>query len=224
MTGQLARLAPGDVVLSGVASGLPEGICRKVTSVGEAGGRVVVETEPAALTDVIDQGEVAFNLHVTADDLADDGIRAPGVRIVREEPAPGTLPPALGGANGEGLHFTLTSTILGFAEGEGDIWLDPNAYCDWDIGWSGLNWASYTQELNATADLTLSCKQSTTGTKETTLYKRTLSRGHHHGRPGAGGRDAGLRGQARRRGRDHRRRDGRDDHRRHGQRRHQLRR
>ena len=144
MTGQLARLAPGDVVLSGVTAELPEGICRKVTSVADVGGRVVVDTAPAALADVIDQGEVAFSLHVTADDLTDEGIMAPGVRIEREQPAPGTLPPALGGANGEGLHFTLTSTILGFAEGEGDIWLDPNAYCDWDIGWSGLNWAPTT--------------------------------------------------------------------------------
>ena len=136
---------------------------------------MVVETEPAALTDVIDQGEVAFGLHVTADDLPEAGIRAAGVRLVRDEPVPGSLLAVLGGASGEGLHFTLTHTILGFAEGEGDVWLDPSAYCDWDIGWGGLRSASYTQRLDTTVDLSVSCKQDKTGTQETTLYKQTLS-------------------------------------------------
>ena len=55
------------------------------------GGEVVVETAQAELCDVIDQGEVGFHMHITADDLPDDGIRAPGVRIVRDETPPVTF-------------------------------------------------------------------------------------------------------------------------------------
>ncbi len=95
-TGQLARLQHGDVLLAAASPEFPEGLCRKVVSVGQQGGEVVVETAQAELCDVIDQGEIGFHMHLTADDLPDDGIRAPGVRIVRDETTPVTLLGALG--------------------------------------------------------------------------------------------------------------------------------
>jgi len=174
-TGQLSRLEKGDVVLSGASPEFPNGICRKVTEVGGQGGRVVVETAPATLSEVIDQGEIAFGMHVTAADLPDDGIRAPGVRIVRDEPALGALPHARRSDDSDGITFTLTAPIDDIAEAEGKFTLDPDAYCDWDIGWGGLESASYRQVLNTTTDITVSAKKSGTQKAEKTLYKRTLT-------------------------------------------------
>lgn len=173
-TGQLARLETGNVLLSGATPQFPDGLCRKVTSVSEQGGRVVVETTPAALSDVIDQGEIAFQMNLTAADLPDDGIAAPGVKLIRDRAAPKFPSTPLGSAT-DGFGFSLTTTILGFAEAEGEIWLDPDAYCDWEIGWGGLESAYYRQVLNTTTDLTVSMKKDYTGTKEITLYKRTLT-------------------------------------------------
>jgi hypothetical protein len=174
-TGQLARLEKGDVLLAGAGPEFPAGLCRTVVSVGERGGDVVVETAQAELCDVIDQGEIGFHMRLTADDLPDDGIRTPGVRIVRDETPPVALLGALGEDDADGITFTLTAPILDWAEAEGSITLDPDAYCDWSIGWGGLDWAYYTQVLNTTTDVTVSMKKDITGTKDITLYKRTLT-------------------------------------------------
>jgi protocatechuate 3,4-dioxygenase beta subunit len=174
-TGQLARLEAGDVLLAPAGPEFPAGLCRRVVSVGEKGGQVVVETAQAELCDVIDQGEVAFHMHLTADDLPDDGIRAPGVSIVRDESPPVTFLDALGEDDSDGITFTLTSPIGDWAEAEGSITIDPDAHCDWSFGWGGLDWAYYTQVLNTTTDVTVSMKKDVSGTKDITLYKRTLT-------------------------------------------------
>jgi len=174
-TGQLARLQAGDVLLAAAGPEFPAGLCREVVSVGEQGGEVVVETAQAELCDVIDHGEIGFHMHLTADDLPDDGIRAPGVRIVRDGTPPVTLLDALGDDDSDGITFTLTSPISDWAEAEGAVTIDPDAYCDWSIGWGGLEWAYYTQVLNTTTDVTVSMKKDVSGTRDITLYKRTLT-------------------------------------------------
>ena len=174
-TGQIARLRAGDVLLAAAGPEFPAGLCRKVVSVGEQGGEVVVETAQAELSDVIDQGEVGFHMRITAADLPDDGIRAPGVRIVRDEAQPGTIPGIRGADDSDGVTFTLTAPIADWAEAEGAITIDPDAYCDWEIGWGGLESAYYTQVLNTSTDVSVSMKKDIDGTKEITLYKRTLT-------------------------------------------------
>lgn len=175
-TGQLARLQAGDVLLAPAGPAFPAGLCRTVVSVGDHGGEVVVETAQAELCDVIDQGEVAFHMHLTADDLPDDGIRAPGVRIVRDAAPSMSFLEALGDDDdSDGITFTLTAPISDWAEAEGSITLDPDAHCDWSFGWGGLEWAYYTQVLNTTTDVTVSMTKNTSGTKDILLYSRTLT-------------------------------------------------
>ena len=174
-TGQLARLQTGDVLLAPAGPEFPAGLCRKVVSVGEKDGEVVVETAQAELCDVIDQGEIGFHMRITADDLPDDGIRAPGVRIVRDETPPLTFLDGLDDDGSDGITFSLTAPIGDWAEAEGSLTIDPDAYCDWEIGWGGLEWASYTQVLNTSTDISVSMKKDISGTKDKTLYKRTLT-------------------------------------------------
>ena len=91
-TGQLARLQAGDVLLAAAESRVPRTVSAARSSrSANKDGEVVVETAQAELCDVIDQGEIGFHMRITADDLPDDGIRSPGVRIVRDETPPVTF-------------------------------------------------------------------------------------------------------------------------------------
>jgi len=175
-TGQVARLETGDVLLAPAGPTFPSGLCRKVLSVGTQDGEVVVKTAQADLCDVIDQGQVALHMNITPEDLADDGIRARGVRIVRDRPSPpGVRSNARRKDDPHGITFTLTAPIGDWAEIEGEITLDPDAYVNWQIGWGGLQSASYRQVLTTSTDISVSVKKTVSGTKEITLYKRTLT-------------------------------------------------
>ena len=55
------------------------------------------------------------------------------------------------------------------------MWLDPDAYVDWDIGWTGVESASYTQTLTTTTDLTVSLKAALDTEIKQTIYKQTLA-------------------------------------------------
>ncbi|MBE3033040.1 MAG: VCBS repeat-containing protein, partial [Actinobacteria bacterium] len=172
---QLGRVQAGDVLLAGPSDTFPTGLCRKVTAVGEQSGKVAVETTDAALADIIDQGEVAFDKRITLDDLSEEGIVYPGVRLKRDLAPPGTLPVALGGGYTEGFGFDLTTTIAGKVDVEGAVWLDPSAYCDWDIGFFGLKSAYYTQVISTRTDLTVSFKETFDEEVKQTIYKQTLA-------------------------------------------------
>ena len=58
MTSELERLAPGDVIVSGISRAAPYGFLRRVVSVSVVGGRVVVATSPARLKDAIPEGRI----------------------------------------------------------------------------------------------------------------------------------------------------------------------
>lgn len=145
-TGQLSRTQNGDVLFAMPSPTFPDGLCRKVTGVSKVGGQVVVTTSEATLSDVIDQGEVAFSKRITAADLSTDSIVYPGVRLLTGGPPPGTFRGPLRGVT-EGFGIGIDTTILGKVAIEGSVWLDPSAYVDYDLGWSGLESASYTQTL-----------------------------------------------------------------------------
>ena len=179
-TAQLGRLQPGDVMLSGPSATFPGGICRKVTGVSDQGGKLVVSTEQATLADVIDQGEVAFTEHVTAADLSPLGVTQPGVRLVTDPALSGAAPPGLlpwaqGFGLTDGFGFELTTTILDKVDVEGSVWLEPDAYVDWDIGWTGLESAAYTQRLTTSTDLTVSIKNTLDTEVKQTIYRQTLA-------------------------------------------------
>jgi hypothetical protein len=171
---QLDGVQKGDVLLAAPSATFPGGIARKVTNVATQSGKVMVATTQAALSDVIDQGEVALSLQVTRDDVAQDGVMLPGVQLIERAP-PGVLPVLARGGYTEGFGFDISTTLLDVAEVEGTVWLNPDAYVDWDIGWGGLQSMSYTQKLTTTADLSVSLKKSLTSEKKKTLYKKTLT-------------------------------------------------
>lgn len=171
---QLDHLATGDVLLASPSAPFPSGIARKVTSVTTQSGKVMVATTQATLSDVLDQGEVALHLEVTRDDLTSDGVVLDGVRLVPQEPPFALTALTRGGAT-EGFGFDISSTLFDVAEVEGTVWLDPSAYVDWEVGWSGLESMAYTQTLTSTTDLSVSLKKALNGEKKKTLYKKTLS-------------------------------------------------
>ena len=172
-TGQLSRTQSGDVLFAMPSPTFPDGMCRKVTGVSKVGGQLVVTTSEAMLSDVIDQGEVAFSKRITAADLSPDGIVYPGVRLLPGGPPLGTFSGPLRGVT-EGFGIGIDTTILGKVAIEGSVWLDPSAYVDYDLGWSGLESASYTQTLTTSTDISVSIKQDYSEEKEVTLYEQTL--------------------------------------------------
>jgi hypothetical protein len=174
-TAQLGRVRPGDVLLAAPDGNFPGGICRKVTAVSTQGGRLQVSTTQATLAEVIDQGEVAFDKRITAGDMSANGIAAPGVSLLTDTTPPGVFrQPSRGGVT-EGFGFGLSTTVAEIAEIEGSVWLDPAAYVDWDVGWTGVESASYTQTLTTTTDLTVSLKKSLDTEVKQTIYKQTLA-------------------------------------------------
>jgi hypothetical protein len=105
VTPDLQALKPGDVMASGITSTAPDGFLRKVDSISSSGGKVVVTTSQAALTDAIQQGTIDANETLTASAVTSQ-TTLPGVS--RLEPQ----------ANGElGLHIDLSNVVLYDADG-----------------------------------------------------------------------------------------------------------
>lgn len=173
-TAQLDQVQPGDVLLAAPDGDFPGGVCRKVTAVSEDGGRVTVETAQATLTDVIEQGEVAFGMHVTPGDLDARGLRLPGVRLLAREAPPGVWPWAARGQVHEGVGFSISTVLAETAEIEGEVWLDPDAHVEWQIGWGGVERVAYTQVVTTETELTLSLRKELEKEVKQTLYKQTL--------------------------------------------------
>jgi hypothetical protein len=67
LTPELAELDPGDVMVGGVSPAAPNGFLRKVTSVTQEDGALVVESEPAALEEAIQDGSVHMSRQLTPD-------------------------------------------------------------------------------------------------------------------------------------------------------------
>ncbi len=174
-TAQLGHVHVGDVLLAAPDANFPSGICRKVTAVTEQGGGLQVTTTQATLSDVIDEGEVAFSKRIETSDLSQQGVVAPGVRLITDPAPPGVLPGSPGRDFTDGIGFDITTTIADTAEVEGDVWLDPTTYIDWDIGWTGLNSAAFTQTLNTTTDLSVSLKASLDKEIKQEIYKEPLA-------------------------------------------------
>ncbi len=73
------KIKVGSVLVSDMTSVAPDGFLRKVTSISTVGGNKVLTTEQAALTDVIEKGNVKFSKTFTDSDII--GIDSTGVDI-----------------------------------------------------------------------------------------------------------------------------------------------
>jgi formylglycine-generating enzyme required for sulfatase activity len=79
-TSSLNALDPGDIMVSDATTRASSGFLRKVTSVSEYGGQVVVETEAATLEEAIESGEVRLS-HALAPDQIQGGEQLDGVAL-----------------------------------------------------------------------------------------------------------------------------------------------
>ena len=60
-TQELSELAPGQVIVGEAGPTAPDGFLRKVESVSNNGGEVIVQTQPATLEDAVQQGEISVS-------------------------------------------------------------------------------------------------------------------------------------------------------------------
>lgn len=82
-TDLLDSIKTGDVIVVPESDLAPDGLLRKVSSVNQAGNGIVVETEAATLTEVIEQGAIDYSETLTAGDIEEvvtlhEGITAAG--------------------------------------------------------------------------------------------------------------------------------------------------
>jgi formylglycine-generating enzyme required for sulfatase activity len=86
-TTQLSGLQTGDVIVSDATTAAPNGLLRKVSSVSNVGGQVVVQTQSTTLEEAIQQGEANANRTFTPGDIR-IAQYAKGVTLVRKPGAP----------------------------------------------------------------------------------------------------------------------------------------
>ena len=59
------RYKEGDVIVSGITSSSPDGYIRKVTKIEKQGGKYIIKTEPAVLTDVFEKAHIYKRIKLT---------------------------------------------------------------------------------------------------------------------------------------------------------------
>jgi hypothetical protein len=86
----LAALAPGDVVVSGLSRTTPHGLLRKVTAVSHTGDGLVLMTEPATVTDILSQGTISVHAAPSGREVAAVQNVARGVHLSHRAYAAGS--------------------------------------------------------------------------------------------------------------------------------------
>jgi hypothetical protein len=79
-TPELSVVSPGEIIVGDSSPAAPYGFLRKVVSVSNNGGQVVVHTQPATIAESIQQGEVSISQILSPSNLAQP-ILAEGVQI-----------------------------------------------------------------------------------------------------------------------------------------------
>lgn len=146
-TAALEALAPGDVLVSDVVEAAPNGLLRKVKSVRNEGGKVIVETEDAELIEAVHEGRVSFVKDLKPEDVKTTWL-APGVTF--NEPVHAT-------------RFNPGLAILSFDEA-----YRPNTFSysiDTDFGTGGRIKAvgNASLEPKLEADVNISCNDKVFG-------------------------------------------------------------
>jgi Tol biopolymer transport system component len=148
-TPELDSLTVGDVIVSDVSANAPNGFLRKVLSVSNSGGQVLVTTEQATLEDAIQQGELHVSQTLSPTDVM-GGIAAEGVTL-KETP--------------EGEFFIeLNDAVLYDDDGDpgttgdqiradGSITLDPSYEFDFVVHDWQLRELLFTSSVEQTSEL-----------------------------------------------------------------------
>ncbi len=89
-TTELSTLVPGEIMAGDASPAAPYGFLRKVTSVSNSGGKVIVQTQPTTIEEAIQQGEVAVSQALSPADAA-SATFADGVQPMDTNPMSGSI-------------------------------------------------------------------------------------------------------------------------------------
>ena len=131
-----ARLRPGDVVVVGSGPQTPEGLIRKVLSVGQVADGILVRVALGNLRDAVPRG--SFHIHARVDPTAQASL-----------------------INGPCSRFRHASTFVG-ADVDASVSAHVVSKIDWDMAWGFLspNYIKFVASIDAGADLTLDIRAS----------------------------------------------------------------
>lgn len=82
LTPELSRVAPGEIIIGEPTSLAPNGFLRKVTSISNPSGQVVIETDQAVMEDAIQQGMAQVSRNLTPGDIQ-TGYQVEGMTLER---------------------------------------------------------------------------------------------------------------------------------------------
>ena len=155
-TPYLDALKSGDVIMGGVTATTPYGLLRKVTTVTANGSRITVETAPASLEDVIENGEFIINEALTASNITSYVPLKAGVALGRQ--ATGSL-----AAAAADVCFSLdqvlwdadgaTSTTYDQVVADGQVCFSANFRFALSVKWFKVKHLTLSTRLGQTADL-----------------------------------------------------------------------
>jgi hypothetical protein len=166
---QIAQsLAPGDVLAIGITPSTPNGLLRKVVTVGQNGPQIVAMTTQATLLDAFQQASVSFTTAITPQHSHVQALR-PNVIIRADDgksASVGGLPRAAAPqscSSDETTFMELSQTPLvqdssGTITATGSIELCPSLEFDWNIGGipPGLNSLTATISFGVRAHIAIS--------------------------------------------------------------------
>ncbi|MFN8487764.1 MAG: Ig-like domain-containing protein [Caldilineaceae bacterium] len=160
MTPELANVAPGEVIVGGVNASAPYGFLRKVTTIANTGGQVIVQTVATTLEEAIEQGEVYVNRTLSPADVQNT-VLASGVTLSEQ-----------------GKFFLeIKDVVLYDADGNrkttndqvranGSITLEPSFDFGFAIRQSKLERLHFTHTVKRTLELSLEAKATTSLLKQ----------------------------------------------------------
>ena len=156
-TPYIDALKPGDVIMGGVTATTPYGLLRKVTTVTANGSRITVETAPASLEDVIENGEFVLDETLAASNITSFVPLKAGVSLTRQA----TLGPLAGAASE--VCFSLdqvlwdadgaTSTTNDQVVSDGQVCFSARFRFALGVKWFKVTHLTLSTRLGQTADL-----------------------------------------------------------------------
>lgn len=178
-TSQIAQsLTNGDVLAIGITPSTPNGLLRKVITVGKNGSQIVAMTAPATLSDAFQQASVSFTTTITPQHSHIQTLRPnvtiradygnhDGVPSLAKAAAPQSCP----GDSTTLMELSQTPLIqdqIGTITATGSIQLCPSLEFDWNIGGTppGLN------SLTATISFAVQAHVAISGQYDTSFDQR----------------------------------------------------
>jgi hypothetical protein len=166
-TPALSELLPGQIIVGNSNPAAPYGFLRKVTSVSNSGGQVVVQTSPAAIDEAVQQGEVSITQTLSPQSPA-SATFADGVQFMESAAAPNSFSLQLTNVvlyDGDGNENTTNDQV----NANGSVSLVPRFNFRLKVQDYQLKEFYYTMTASQTTQLKISSKVSVTARAEKIL-------------------------------------------------------